>query len=399
MKEKPAHSPALASLTEVFAAIDQLFPVHLVLDKELHLLAQGRNIDKIAPELSYGDRFVDHFELISPQVAVTFDGFQNSSEETVVFAFRKKGIKLRGQILSYADKGVCIFVGHLMLENASLLAEHSISLDDFAPFDSMPDFILSQNAQEASLVEIQELVDQLQKTQSRLLASNSALEQFAYAASHDLQSPLRTIVSFAQLLQASNIEQLDNTSHNYLNIIISSTRSMQRLISDLLSFAKVQQTQEHFESVNVSRIIQQITEDLHHDIRMHDATVTYNNLPQIIANETLLRQVFQNLISNAVKFKGKQAPIIRIEADESAKHWTFRVIDNGMGFSKAAATKIFEVFQRAPNAQNHQGTGIGLAICKKSVERHQGNISAHSAPGEGSTFTFTISKNLGKGYC
>jgi light-regulated signal transduction histidine kinase (bacteriophytochrome) len=253
-------------------------------------------------------------------------------------------------------------------------------------------------AQENSYREIKSLVKELQCNKKKLLRSNSSLQQFAYIASHDLQSPLRTVVNFAQLLEKKYGSHFDNIGKEYLDFIIVGTKRMQQLISNLLEFAKVDQIQASFEIVNLNSLIKKITTDLQFDIQKQNAKVEYSNLPSIYLNLTLIKQLFQNLITNAIKFRQLDDPIINIEFEEKKTEWQFSVKDNGIGFDMKDEKNIFEIFQRAVGLESYEGTGIGLAICKRVVEKHNGEIWVESEPLKGTTFYFTISKFLSSSF-
>ena len=222
--------------------------------------------------------------------------------------------------------------------------------------------------------------------EEKLLKSNQELEQFAYIASHDLQEPLRKIKSYSELLEFKYKDQLDEKASKYLDIITSGTERMQKLIDDLLSYSRVTTKANDFEPVSLTEIVNETKEILEIQIKEHNAIINFNKLPIVNGDPRQLVQVMQNLITNAIKFKGENSPVINISADEKNNFWLIKVEDNGIGFDSVYAERIFIIFQRLHARNEYAGTGIGLSICKKIVERHGGKIWAKSEPGEGSVF-------------
>ncbi|MGB9939098.1 AAA family ATPase [Methanosarcina sp.] len=229
-----------------------------------------------------------------------------------------------------------------------------------------------------------------------LARSNAELEQFAYVASHDLQEPLRMITSYLQLLQRKYQGELDDKADKYINFAVDGASRMQSLINDLLEFSRVTTKAREFEPVECELILDRVLSDLEISIKENKAIISYDPLPEVIADNTQLAQVFQNLISNAIKFRSKELPEIYISAEKKEDQWLFSVSDNGIGIDPKYSDRIFEVFKRLHKREEYPGTGIGLSICKKIVERHGGNIWVESEPGKGSTFYFTLPINPGE---
>ncbi len=224
-----------------------------------------------------------------------------------------------------------------------------------------------------------------------LLQSNKELEQFAYVASHDLQEPLRMVTSFAQLLNKRYEGQLDEKADSYLNHIITGAVRMKGLIDALLSFSRIGRAERNLTYISGNQLIEAARHNLRQTILESEANIVVGAIPTLKADVPLLTQVFQNLIANAIKFRSEEPPLIKIDAEDHKTHWQFSVKDNGIGFDPKFAERIFIVFQRLHLRDAYEGTGIGLAICKKIVERHGGKIWAESSPGSGATFYFTIS--------
>ncbi len=225
-----------------------------------------------------------------------------------------------------------------------------------------------------------------------LARSNAELEQFAYIASHDLQEPLRTVSSYVQLLGRRYGEQLDAEAQEYITFAVDGIARMQDLIRDLLEYSRVDRLGQTPEPTDSEFVVGLVLDNLQMTIEEAGATVTHDPLPTVMADSTQLGQVFQNLISNALKFRGKEPPRVHISAKTTATEWLFSVCDNGIGIEPQFQEKIFDVFGRLHTRDEYPGTGIGLALCTKIVERHGGRIWVDSQPGQGSTFWFSISR-------
>jgi PAS domain S-box-containing protein len=226
-----------------------------------------------------------------------------------------------------------------------------------------------------------------------LRRSNEELEQFAYVSSHDLQEPLRMISSYLQLLQRRYQGKIDDKADKYIYYAVDGAARMQNLINDLLEFSRVTTRAGEPESTDSEFVLNQVLSNLDLYIKENRATVSYGHLPEVMADYTQLAQVFQNLIINGIKFHSEEAPQICISAEKKASEWVFSVQDNGIGIDTQYSEKIFEVFKRLHNKEAYPGTGIGLAVCKKIVERHCGSIWVESELGKGSTFYFTLPFN------
>jgi len=224
-----------------------------------------------------------------------------------------------------------------------------------------------------------------------LKRSNEELQQFAYITSHDLQEPLRTISSFTQLIERRYKGQMDSNADEFIIYIVDATRRMQELIKDLLEYSRVTTKGEDFERVNIEEILQKTISNLHAAIEENDAMISYDELPEVMADSGQIGQLFQNLISNAIKFrKNDEPPEIHISSSKNENEYIFAIRDNGIGIEKEYYNRIFTVFQRLHTREEYQGTGIGLSITKKIIERHGGRIWVESEPNKGSTFYFTL---------
>lgn len=223
-----------------------------------------------------------------------------------------------------------------------------------------------------------------------LTRSNAELEQFAYVASHDLQEPLRMVSSYVQLLAERYQGQLDAKADKFIAYAVDGAQRMQELINDLLALSRVKSRQADFKPVNSADVLQRVLHDLKGAVEKSQAVVEHSNLPTVTADEGQLYQLFQNLIGNALKFHGEQPPRIKVQAEQQGEQWLFTVQDNGIGIAPEHFERIFVLFQRLHSRQQYSGTGIGLAICKKIVERHRGRIWVESEAGRGAAFKFTL---------
>lgn len=233
---------------------------------------------------------------------------------------------------------------------------------------------------------------ELQRWTAELERSNSDLQQFAYIASHDLQEPLRMIASYIQALQEDYAGKFDENGEEYMRIIVESSLRMRKMIEDLLEYSRVGYHLDKMEDVDCSKLLVQVCELMNDVTTKNCARITHNHLPVVTAHGVLLARLFQNLLSNALKFRSEAQPEIHISAADRGSHWEFSFNDNGIGIDMKFKDKVFVVFQRLNQHSRFPGTGIGLALCKKIVENHGGKIWFESEPGKGATFFFTIAK-------
>ena len=236
----------------------------------------------------------------------------------------------------------------------------------------------------------------LRQAHDELARSNAELEQFAYVASHDLQEPLRMVSSYTQLLLRRYGERFDGDAKEFMDYIVDGAARMKQLIEDLLAYSRVGTRGREFRQVACEEALGKALINLRAAIEAGGATVTHDPLPVLKADDSQLAQLFQNLIGNALKFHGIEAPRVHVGAVEHETEWELLVRDNGLGIEPEYFERIFLVFQRLHNKHDYPGTGIGLAICKKVVDRHGGRIWVESKPGEGSTMHFTLPKEGGK---
>ena len=226
-----------------------------------------------------------------------------------------------------------------------------------------------------------------------LATTNADLERFVYVATHDLQEPLRLVSSFTQLLKKKYEKQLDEQAVEYINYAVEGATRMKKLILDLLEYSKFSSNKEEFTETDLNEVLVAATDKFLTELKDTDAKLIVPELPIIDANATMMAQLFENLIGNALKYRSEHNPKIEITCKEQEENFLFSVSDNGIGIDQGYADKIFILFKRLHNNnEDNAGTGVGLAICKKIVELHRGNIWVESEQGKGSTFYFTIAK-------
>jgi PAS domain S-box-containing protein len=255
------------------------------------------------------------------------------------------------------------------------------------PDDSgIPDLVLGLAG---DITERKEAEAALAQANDELTRANSDLEQFGYSASHDLQEPLRSVMIYSQLLARDYEAQLDGPALEMLGYLRGGASRMERLIRDLLAYTQVRKL-EIPEDTDAMQAVGEALANLASAIAETGATVEYQSLPAVPIHKVHLQQIFQNLIGNALKYRSERAPVIRIAAERRERHWLFSVRDNGIGIAAEYLEQIFGLFKRLHAGDGYSGTGIGLAICKRTVERHGGRIWVASDVGKGSTFYFTL---------
>lgn len=233
-------------------------------------------------------------------------------------------------------------------------------------------------------------ISDIKTTQRELAQSNKDLEQFAYVASHDLQEPLRMVSSFTDLLAKRYKGKFDQDADEFIDYILDGSKRMQILVQDLLAYSRVGSRAKTFKPTNAEDVLKNALLQLKLIIEQTEAQITHDPLPVVLADDTQLGQVFINLISNAIKFRSNGPPQIHISVRKSENQWEFSVKDNGIGIDSEYFDRIFIMFQRLHTKEEYPGTGIGLAVCKRIIDRHGGKIWIESQKGKGSTFYFTL---------
>jgi PAS domain S-box-containing protein len=259
-------------------------------------------------------------------------------------------------------------------------------------FGTATDIDDQKRAQETIQRSQEELERAVAERTLELSRSNAELEQFAYVASHDLQEPLRMVASYTQLLAERYRGRLDSDADEFIGYAVDGAVRMQALINDLLTYSRAGATAEPHGEVDCDLVLTRTLENLRGAIQESAAKIETSALPTVWGDAMQLGQVFQNLIGNAIKFRGPEPPMVRVSATDAGDAWLFRIRDNGIGIDPKYSDRIFALFQRLHSRDEFPGTGIGLALCKKIVEQHGGELGFESTPGNGSTFYFTIPK-------
>ncbi len=234
------------------------------------------------------------------------------------------------------------------------------------------------------------LEEKVKERTKELEESNKELQQFAYVASHDLKEPLRMITSFLQLLERRYADQLDEDATEFIGFAVEGAKRLDEMINDLLEFSKVTRKKIEFSMVDMNKVVEQTKLNLKYVIDTNNAEINYNTLPTVYGDEILMVQLFQNIIGNSIKYRNKESPEIDITATKESNYYHFSITDNGIGMSPKHLNRIFTIFQRLHTNEEYEGTGIGLAIAKKIVLQHDGQIWVESELGKGTTFHFTI---------
>jgi len=310
------------------------------------------------------------------------------------FVGRKSGVimSLAGVVVWYS---VDFVAGHVYSHPAISYWNSLVQLSIFL----VTVFILS--ALKTEYEKKTQLIDDLRKTEEALdqkardlIRSNAELEQFAYIAAHDLRGPLIVVESYINKLHKRYIERLDQDAERFIGEAIDGIGRMKLLINDLLLYAKTGSQGKNFERVDCTDALERAIANLKVEIEGRNAVVTYDRLPSVIADDIQMVQLFQNLIGNGIKFCREGQPRIYISAEDNDTEWVFAIRDNGIGIAPEDRDRIFEIFKRLHRSADYSGTGIGLAICKKVIDRHRGRIWVESELGKGATFYFMIPKGL-----
>jgi len=242
------------------------------------------------------------------------------------------------------------------------------------------------------ITELKRMEEALRQKTEDLIRSNQELEQFVYVASHDLQEPIRMVTSFVQLLERRYKDKLDQDANEFIGFAVDGAMRMHTLINDFLTYSRVATRGKALKPTDCQAVLEQSLGHLKVVLKESGAEVTHDPLPTVMADSSQLEQLFQNLIGNAVKFHGQRSPKVHISASLDGNRWIFSVRDNGIGIAPEFKDSVFIIFRRLHGNDKYPGTGMGLGVCKKVVERHGGRIWVESEPGKGATFYFTLPK-------
>ncbi|WP_306056345.1 MEDS domain-containing protein [Natronococcus wangiae] len=317
-------------------------------------------------------------------------GYTLLSEEPIIVEDLRTEERFSGpELLTSHDvvSGISVIIGTVE-EPWGVLGTHTTDRREFTEYDV--NFVQSVANLLAAAIERHEYRNELEQTVSQLEESNKRLEQFAYAASHDLQEPLRMVSSYNELIEARYGNELDEDAREYLEFAINGADRMREMIDALLEYSRIDTDGGEFEPTDCNAVLESVCDDLRFQIGDEDAEIAIDSLPTVYADESQLTQVFQNLLSNAIKYSGDEPPRITVDVEQRNHEWVFAVSDNGIGIDPENTDQIFDVFQRLHSRDEHEGTGIGLALCQRIIERHNGRIWVESEPGEESIFFFTL---------
>ncbi|MCK5580363.1 MAG: PAS domain S-box protein [Candidatus Omnitrophica bacterium] len=315
----------------------------------------------------------------------TMTAVKQAIKDKVTFEVEYRFIHKNGGIRHFSEVGKPIFDS-----DGALLSIDGIIFDitERKKLKQQIQFAFSALAEHRDKLE-----EEVSERTEELRKSNKELEQFAYVASHDLQEPLRMVASYTQLLEKRYKDKLDDKAREFIHFAVDGAQRMQKLINDLLKYSRVGTKAKPFETVNLNGIYNHVLQNLKIIITETNTKISCQKLPTVEADDVQMIQLFQNLISNAIKFRSERPPVIHISVEEKEKNWVFSVADNGIGIDEKYNDKIFTIFQQLHGPAEYKGTGIGLAVCKKIIERHRGNIWFQSKSGEGTTFFYKIPKS------
>jgi PAS domain S-box-containing protein len=332
---------------------------------------KGSINDALNKKMSYS---IDH-RIVLPDRSVRIV----HEKATVFFSDVGKPIRMSGTVQDITERK--------KMENE--LEKHRDHLDELVK-EHTTGIEKLNNQLKRELTEREHAEEKLKESLEEIERSNRDLEQFAYAASHDLQEPLRMVASYTQLLEKRYKDHLDDDAKDFIKYASEGATRMQKLIEGLLSYSRIQTRGNPFQPTECNSVVKQAISNLQVRIGEIHAIVESDDLPTVKADEIQLVRLFQNLVSNALKFQRNEIPRIQISASRQGNKWMFSVSDNGIGIDSNNKERIFVIFQRLHGEEEYPGTGMGLAICKRIVERHSGQIWVDSDPGQGSIFYFTI---------
>ncbi|WP_143473419.1 sensor histidine kinase [Flavilitoribacter nigricans] len=373
--------------------IQKLFPFHFVMDRDRQLIRMGKGLAKL---LRWNGRPLGFAQIFRADDGLPIDAATGAQREdqAVNLHFKNSNQQLKGQFLELEGlSGGIVFVGSLIFDPKEEIRELNLELSDFALYDISPNLMFVLEAQKISIQEVSLLANKLKEQADHLKMVNEELEEYAYVVSHDLQTPLRSIVGFAQLLERARENQLDENQQEYLKYIISSAKRMHSLTRDLLSYSNLHSGNLEMEAVDLNLIIAEILIDLNVYLNEVGARIDFPDLPVIQGDKKSLRRVFQNLLHNAFKFRSERPLEIALRFEERPDYWYFEIEDNGIGIEAKYTSKIFKVFQKLHHAHEYDGNGIGLSVCKKVIQQHQGEIGVKAGTAVGTCFYFTIAKD------
>jgi signal transduction histidine kinase len=375
-----------------------VFPFHLVLDRSLRVTQVGPTLARICPAVCEGA--LGSAVRIRRPVAGTYEQITAQLHSTFVLEVAEIDLLLKGQML-LVEGGDLLFLGSPWVTEMAQMRRLGLALNDFAIHDPVVDYLFLLQVQQTALADAQKLAVQLDAQRAELRAANRGLaeqaaqleaanrdlESFSYSVSHDLRAPLRAMSAFATMLAEEHGETLEPEAQHLLRRIRHNARQMGALVDDLLAFSRMGRQEIRRRRVDLSTLVREVFDDLRAEHQGRHLEVEISELPACEGDPSLLRQVLLNLVGNALKFtRGRDVARIAIGTRRDGGETVVFVRDNGVGFSMEYAHKLFGVFQRLHTSEQFEGTGVGLAIVQRIVQRHGWRVWAESVPGEGATF-------------
>jgi signal transduction histidine kinase len=350
-------------------------------DLELTLNELGRSFDLTSDVVQTAAEFRQRVKTMNPDVVLADYNLGQWRGTEALTILREEDLDIP-LILVSGVLGDVVAVDCIKLGITDYVLKDSLGRLPVAVRAALQDKKLRQERRQAQ--------EELRQKVEELSRSNRDLEQFAYVASHHLQEPLRVVTANTHLMAQRYRGKLDEQADKYIDNALDGVKRMQGLIQDLLAFSRSAWQEAALRSTDCNEAVAQAMKNLPVDILESGATIKYEGLPRVMANGSQLRQVFQTLISNAIRFRSPEAPVVEISAEKQGAEWMLSVADNGIGISAEHAEDIFVIFHRLHEPGEYPGNGIGLSICKKIVERHGGNIAATPRAGGGTVFKFTL---------
>lgn len=371
--------------------LKELLPFGLAFNRFFEIVDMGPSIDKIFTSSLKGHSLKALFTINNPKQVNSFEDILLHKDQAFTLQSNNNSLELRGSMKWLGEADIIFFACSPVIHQISEFEQYNLLISDFAHHDQVPNFLFAMQAQNNYITEIDILSKQLNAQRKELKRSNEELQSFAYVASHDLKTPLRTITGFAQLIRRKHAEAISEEGRELFDHLIVSTKRMNELVSDLLNFSRLNTIKPEYTLVSINLILNDVLNDLKVSIEEIHALVAVKPLPIVSCDKKRIYQVLSNLINNAIKFRRSTVtPKIEVGSKMEQGSVTIYVKDNGIGIDPIYQTKIFQMFERLHHNDEYEGTGIGLSICKKIIDNHAGKIWFESKLGVGSTFFFSI---------